>query len=223
MLFPMQSLEATLSAALNALPKRQDRSGTIGSQLCISTAQTCLHAQRTRRRQFVDGHGETNAAALVTRLPLAGETLHFVLDGTFTLANVIPIIQSHIGEPCRLTICTLGLNDATTDQLAGMLKVGTLSGLRLAMSSYFKASDPETAAMAVTMLTQAGAVVAVERLHAKLQLWRPATSPARYVLETSSNLRSCNCVEVASLTNDARLYNWHHRWLTKFLQQNTIK
>jgi hypothetical protein len=45
-----------------------------------------------------------------------------------------------------LTICTLGLNDTTTDQLAAMLRVGTLSGLRLAMSSYFKASDPETAA-----------------------------------------------------------------------------
>lgn len=91
------------------------------------------------------------------------------------------------------------------------------------MSSYFKASDPETAARAVTMLTQAGALVAVERLHAKLQLWRPATARGRYVLETSSNLRSCNCVEVASLTNDVRLYNWHHRWLTKFFQQNTIK
>lgn len=219
----MQDLETTLSAALAALPTRQDRSGTIGSQLGISAAQTGLHAQRTRRRQFVDGQGEANAGALVTRLPQVGETIHFLLTGEFTLGNVIPIIQAHIGEPCRLTICTLGLNDATTDLLVAMLKAGTLSGLRLAMSSYFKASDPETAARAVALLTQAGAVVAVERLHAKLQLWRPATSPARYVLETSSNLRSCNCVEVASLTNDARLYNWHHRWLTKFFQQNTIK
>jgi hypothetical protein len=25
------------------------------------------------------------------------------------------------------------------------------------------------------------------------------------------------------LTNDARLYNWHHRWLTKLFQQNTIQ
>jgi hypothetical protein len=219
----MQDLETTLSAALDALPTRQSRAGTIGSQLGISAAQTGLHAQRTRRRQFVDGQGEANAAALVTRLPRTGEALHFVMDGTFTLANVLPVIQAHIGEPCRLTICTLGLNDQTTDQLAAMLRAGTLSGLRLAMSSYFKASDPETAARAVTVLTQAGAVVAVERLHAKLQLWQPTTAQGRYVLETSSNLRSCNCVEVATLTNDARLYNWHHRWLTKFFQQNAIQ
>jgi hypothetical protein len=223
MLLPMQSLETALSAALDALPTRQNRAGTIGSQLGISAAETGLHVHRTRRRQFFDGQGEANAAALVKRLPRAGETLHLVMDGTFTLANVIPIIQTHIGEPCRLTICTLGLNDATTDQLAGMLKAGTLAELRLAMSSYFKASDPETAARAVKVLTQAGALVAVERLHAKLQLWRPATARGRYVLETSSNLRSCNCVEVATLTNDIRLYNWHHRWLTKFFQQNTIK
>jgi len=219
----MQNLETSLSAALEALPTRQDRAGSIGSQLGISAAQTGLHAQRTRRRRFVDGQGEINAAAIVKRLPRAGETLHLVMDGTFTLANVIPVIQGHIGEPCCLTICTLGLNDATTDLLVAMLKAGTLARLRLAMSSYFKASDPETAARAVALLTQAGALVAVERLHAKLQLWRPATARGRYVLETSSNLRSCNCVEVATLTNDARLYNWHHRWLTKFFQQNTIK
>lgn len=219
----MQSLETTLTAALDALPRRRERGTTIGSQLGVNAVETGLHGHRTRRRQFLDGQGEANAAALVTRLPRAGETLHFVMDGTFTLANVIPVIQGHIGGPCRLTICTLGLNDATTDQLGAMLKAGTLARLRLAMSSYFKASDPETAARAVELLTQAGAVVTVERLHAKLQLWQPTVRPGRYVLETSSNLRSCNCVEIASFTNDARLYRWHNRWLSKFFERNTIK
>jgi hypothetical protein len=91
------------------------------------------------------------------------------------------------------------------------------------MSSYFKASDPETADRAVRVLTQAGAVVAVERLHAKLQLWKPTTARGRYVLETSSNLRSCNCVEVATLTNDPGLYNWHNKWLSRFFDTNTIQ
>lgn len=218
----LTDLETSLSAALNALPTRQDRAGTIGSQLGISAAQTGLHAQRTRRRQFIDGQGEASASAIVKRLPRTGEALHFVLDGTFKMSDVIPVIQGYIGEPCRLTVCTLGLNNDTTDQLAGMLKAGTLESLRLAMSSYFKASDPETAARAVELLTQAGAVVAVARLHAKLQLWRPTTARSRFVLETSSNLRSCNCVEICTLTNNARLYNWHQRWLTRFFQQNTI-
>ncbi len=218
----LTDLETTLSAALEALPTRQNRAGTVGGQLGINAAQTGLHAQRVHRRQFIDGQGEAGAANIVKRLPRAGEVLHFVMDGTFTLANVIPIIQTHIGEPCRLTICTLGLNDATTDQLAAMLRAGTLSELRLAMSSYFRASDPQTAARAATVLTEAGAVVAVARLHAKLQLWQPVTARGRYVLETSSNLRSCQCIEVATLANDPRLCAWHNKWLARFFAQNAL-
>ena len=219
----MQTLETSLLAAIATIPTRQDRAAKIGTRLGISAQDAGLFSQRIHRRQFLDGQGEANASALVKRLPRPGEALHFVMDGTFTLSNVIPVIQAHIGEPCSLTICTLGLNDTTTDALAAMLVAGTLAELRLAMSSYFKASDPETADRAVTVLSQAGATIAVERLHAKLQLWRPATDRARYVLETSSNLRSCNCVEVATLTNDPALFNWQNRWLTKFFQKNAIK
>ncbi len=218
----LSDLETTLSAALEALPTRQNRAGTIGGQLGINAAQTGLHVQRVHRRRFIDGQGEANAAALINRLPRTGEALHFVMDGTFTLANAIPTIQRLVGQPCGLTICTLGLNDATTDQLAAMLRAGTLSELRLAMSSYFKASDPETAARAVTVLTEAGAVVAVARLHTKLQLWQPVTAQARYVLETSSNLRSCQCIEVATLANDPRLCAWHNKWLARFFAQNAL-
>lgn len=219
----MRTLEATLAAALEALPRHRDRAASIGVRLGVNALDAGLFSQRTHRRQFLDGQGETNASDLITRLPRPGEALHFVMDGTFTLANVIPIIQAHVEEPCALTIATLGLNDATTDQLAAMLKAGTLANLRLAMSSYFKASDPETADRAVTVLSHAGATIAVERLHAKLQLWRPATKPQRYILETSSNLRSCNCVEVATFTNDPKLFRWHDRWLTKFFQKNALK
>jgi len=144
------------------------------------------------------------------------------MDGNFRLSDVIPIIQQHIGEPATLTICTLGLNNDTTGQLAAMLQAGTLAELRLAFSSYFRASDPDTAANAVQTLTKAGATVAVERLHAKIQLWKPATKPDRYVLETSSNLRSCQCVEIASITNDAGLFNFHDSWLTQFFNRNAI-
>ena len=221
-MFPMQDLETSLSAALEALPRRRGHSGTIGQRLGISAAETGTHRQRIRRRQFINGQGEANAAALVKRLPKDGEAMHFIMDGTFTLANLIPIIQGHVGQPCRLTICTLGLNDATTDALAAMLKTGTLSGLRLAMSSYFRASDPETADRAVKILGGAGAVVCVERLHAKLQLWQPATSRAHYTLETSSNLRSCNCAEIVTLSNDAALYTWHNKWLSLFFDKNAI-
>lgn len=215
-------LESSLAAALDALPSRRNAQATIGDRLGISAAQIGLQANRTRRRSHRDGR-QVAAAALVTRLPAKGETLHFLMDGNFTLANVITVIQSLIGEPCRLTICTLGLNDDTTDMLAAMLRDGRLAELRLAFSSYFRASDPDTAAHAVKTLTEQGATVAVERLHAKLQLYRPARGRDRYVLETSANLRSCQCVEIAAITNDSGLFRWHDQWLTQFFNRNAIK
>ena len=163
------ALESALCAALDTLPKRRNAAETIGQRLGVSAREAGLRGHRTRRRVFHEGRGQVAAGELVTRLPARGETVHFILDGTFRLADVIPVIQSLIGQPCRLKICTLGLNDDTTDQLAAMLKAGTLAELRLAFSSYFKASDPDTAAHAVETLTKLGAQVAVERLHAKLQ------------------------------------------------------
>jgi hypothetical protein len=198
-------------------------SRTIGGRIGVSAKEAGLHSQHIRRRQFLDGQGQANATALISRLPQPGEALHLLMSGEFTLANVLPVIQAHIGQPCHLTICTLGLNDATTDLLAAMLRAGTLASLRLAMSSYFHASDSATADRAIQTLRQCGATIAIERNHAKLQLWQPATASARYVLETSSNLRSCNCVEILTLTNDPELYAWHNRWLTRFFERNAIK
>jgi hypothetical protein len=215
-------LESALMSALDAMPPRRNAAVTIGDRLGISAREIGVHVHAVRRRKFYDGRGQVAAGELIQRLPAIGETLHFVLDGSFRLADVIPIIQQHIGEAVALTICTLGLNDDTTGQLAAMLQAGTLAELRLAFSSYFRASDPDTATHAVQTLTKAGATVAVERLHAKIQLWKPAKSPARFVIETSSNLRSCQCVEICSITNDAGLFNFHDSWLTQFFNRNAI-
>lgn len=219
----MNDLETTLCAALDAMPTRGNGAATIGQRLGVSASQAGLFGQRTRRRSQHDGRSQVAAAELVTRLPTRDETIHFLMDGNFRLADVIPVIQSHIGQPVALTICTLGLNDDTTDALAAMLRDGRLARLRLAFSSYFRASDPDTAQHAVEALTKAGAIVACERLHAKLQLYQPTKGRDRYVLETSANLRSCQCVEIAAITNSAGLFRWHDGWLTEFFTRNAIK
>jgi len=201
----MNALDQILAAAVAEIASDTPQRGRIGDRLGLNSAEIGLHTRQTRRRQFADFAGRTVAAEkVVNRLPAPGETLHFILDGSFTLASVIPVIQTHIGEPCRLTICTLGLNDDTTDQLAGMLKAGTLARLRLAMSSYFKSADAQTADRAVKVLKAQGAEVAVERVHCKLQLYQPAKAQDRFILETSSNLRSCFCIESAMLTKRRR-------------------
>lgn len=220
--FPVQTdLERSLAAGLAELPETAPR--TIGTALGISSLRAGTHHRTTRRRSFVDWTGQAVAAEKVLpRLPLKGEALHFLLDGSFTLVSVIPVIQAHIGQPCRLTICTLGLNTDTVDLLAAMVRDGRLTALRLAMSSYFAAADGATADYATAILRKVGATLAVERVHAKLQIYAPTRGKDRYVLETSSNLRSCNCIESAMLTNDQALYRWHDRWLTQFFSRHKI-
>ena len=219
-LFPVQSIENSLLAALGELPSPHR---TIGATIGINYLEVGTHHRTTRRRRFADWTEQSaKAETVVGRLPAKGATHHFLLDGSFVLASVIPVVLDQISSPCRLTIATLGFNLDTVDLLATMLQDGRLSGLRLAMSSYFQQADAETASYAVETLKAEGAIVAVARVHVKLQLYRPAKGSARYALETSSNLRSCNCIECGMLTNDVALYRWHDQWLTKFFNTHQI-
>ena len=219
----MNALDQILAAVVAEIDCESPAKRRIGSRLGINSVEIGLHSQRTRRRQFADLSGQTvEAARVISRLPTPGETLHFILDGSFVLASVIPVIVAHINEPCRLTACTLGLNDSTTDLLAIMLKDGRLASLRLAMSSYFKSADAQTADRAVKVLKAQGAEVAVERVHCKLQLYEPTKSKNRFVLLSSSNLRSANCIEAGSLSNDGGLYTFFDKWLTTFFDKHRI-
>jgi len=211
------ALEDALLAGLTELPRKA--SSTIGDRLGINSEHVGKCSTRTRRRFQNWSEQSATAGRLLKRLPRPGETIHFLLDGSFVLASVIPVIIALAGQRCHVTLATLGLNRDTVSLLDEMVRDGRIASLRLAMSSYFAAADAATADFAVEVLKQAGAVVAVERVHAKIQLYAPITRPDRYVIETSANLRSCNCVEAAALTNDPKLYNWHDKWLSRFFDR----
>ena len=208
-------LESRLAAAVKSMPMRHSAADGVGRRLGISATEAGLHPLRARRRSFAEAHSATSASLLVSRLPEPGESMHLLMDGSFRLGLVLPVIQRLIGGPCRLSVCTLGLHHNTTNLLHGMLQDGRLCHLRIALSSYFRAGDREIADRAAKILSQAGAAIAVERLHVNLQLWQPEAGSDRYVVESSGNLRSCQCIEIATVINDAPLFEWHSRWLSK--------
>ena len=182
----------------------------------INAAAIGTHRSGPRRRHCLDLRDQAAAAeALIQSLPAPGETVHAIMDGNFTLASVIPLIQRQIGEAVDLDVTTLGLNLDTADLLAAMLDAGQIHRLRLGMSEYFKRADAKTADTVTDTLKAKGAVVGVWRIHAKLQLYRPATKPDRVVLETSSNLRSAVCLELVAIHNDPALFEWHQTWLNR--------
>lgn len=208
------------SGLIAALP--DSSAETIGRKLGVSAIATGTVTTRTHRRTFKQANGNNPLDELLPKLPKAGETFHWLLDGTFQMGSVIPHVQRLIGEPCGITLATLGLNNATADELEQMLRDGRATGLRLAISSYFQSADKITAERITAQLKAAGASLAVERNHAKVQLYKPVNKPGRYVIETSSNLRSCNCIEIATITNDTALYDWQDGWLTQFFERNQI-
>lgn len=210
-----------LDNALSGLSRAHAARQSIGSRLGV---QSSPFMRRPTRRTFVDYSGQTIATEkVIPSLPRPGETRHFLLDGSFVLASVIPVIQNLIGCPVQLTIATLGLNRDTVDLLCQMLRDQWLKSLRMVLSSYFAGSDKAACDHATKKLTQAGAEVITTRCHAKVQLYKPSKGPARYVIETSANLRSCQCLEAAMLTQDAGLYAFHDQWLTQLFNKNTIR
>ena len=218
-----ESILASLEEDQEPEPKQsktRDPNNTVGRRTGLAAAAVGI---ATKKRTFLDASYRTvTPAEMVPSLPEASESRHILIDDSFTLGTLIPHIQTLIAKPVELTMATLGLNDETADSLAKLMHQGKITRLRLAMSAYFYGADKGIAQAIIGLLRPLGAQFAVERNHAKLQLYKPATGAGRYVLETSSNLRSCNCLEICAITNDAALYDFHDKWLTTFFNKNEV-
>ena len=215
------SILASLEDREPQAPK--DKQDTVGRRTGLAAAAVGTVTNKITGRTFLDASYRTvTATELLPTLPAPGESRHWLMDGSFTLGSLIPHTLKLIGEPVELTLATLGLNDETASDLARLMHQGKITKLRMAMSSYFYGADKNIAQAIINLLRPLGATFAVERNHAKLQLYKPATGADRYVLETSSNLRSCNCLEIVAVTNDAALFEFHDKWLTTFFLKNEI-
>ena len=222
--FPAAGPDFTLPEApafdFDSLPATSSATRPAGEALGLQ-AQRITRRPRTRR--CVDMREQTGAARrLVCPLPRAGESIHALLSGEFILAAVIPAVLEKLAQATALTVSTLGLNDTTIDLLVRELETGRLTKCDLVLSHYFQQADKEQCARAVHRMHQAGQAVAVCRCHAKVMLFAPARSAARYVIETSANLRSAVCLEQLTLSNDAELYAFHAGWLTQILKASPV-
>jgi hypothetical protein len=98
----------------------------------------CRMTRRPTRRRFFDMRGQIDAAnRLVRPLPMAGESVHCLLDGSFVLAAIVPAVLEQLAQPAALTVSTLGLNDATVDPLCRELDARRLTRCNLVLSHYF--------------------------------------------------------------------------------------
>jgi len=193
-----------MNLAALRLPTQKDR---FGLRLKTDRVSTKSGPRRFGRALSLDA-----CRAQLEPLPRDGETLHMLMGGAYCGWDVIASVQELASAPIsEMWIATLGFNDATTEQLCAMLDAKTLGRVSLICSHYFKSSDPQTFDNATKALGQRGQTIICTRSHAKVQCL--AIDRARYVIESSANLRSCNNLEQFTLSNSGPLFEFHREWM----------
>lgn len=178
--------------------------------------RNCL--TRSTFRQTYDLKDVTNAADHIGAMPGKGETLHLLLPGNFAAFDLIVAAINLLGGNIdQLTISTLGFNKRNFTWLCEQFDLGKIGSFQVLASEYFRESDRSAPAYATEQMQQRGLRIGFARTHAKIQCLRAGAK--FFVFESSANLRSCNCIEQATLTNSAKLYHFHTNWIEEVLNR----
>ena len=206
----LELLENLTPAELAKL-ERELKTLTPADELGLSAAER-RRTEKVRKHVCFDFSRVENAARQIKALPKRGESIHCLMGGEYNGSDLVPAVQSLAGAPIdELYVATLGFNKTNTAQLCGLIDDGVLRRLTVVCSHYFRQTSGDTYAFAEEELAARGQRIVATRNHAKLLLFR--IGRARYVNESSANLRSCNNLEQFTLCRSDTLYRFHRRWL----------
>lgn len=153
-----------------------------------------------------------NAALLLENLPESEwDRTHAVVCGDFIFGDFIGQLLEKVGPCPKIDIATLSMSAANAQMLGGALKSSRVRDLRIVLSHYFRATNPEVIAAIDEHLV--GAQIIIGRCHCKIVTFDYPDRPL--VFETSANLRSSNCMEQVSIFCDRDLLNAHAAWISQ--------
>jgi hypothetical protein len=208
--------EAALTAPAPAPgpPDKQPLPGAaLGLRQRITTATT--------RRRFYDLRNVPNAVDLLRPLPEETETVHALMGGDFAAWDLVPAILELVGRPAEeALIATLGFNAKNSHHLAQLVAAGQIRRLTVTASDYFAKSDAGTFNEAKARLEALGQRLVSYRNHAKI-LALDFGPDGAFVVEMSSNLRSCNNLEQVALSRSRPLFDFHAGWIRQIANTST--
>ena len=161
-----------------------------------------------------------NADQVIAAMPTEeGEALHALLCGDFVFCDLILRIVEKFGKPDSLTITTLSLSMKNLAGIEGMLVKFPGFPLSLVVSSYFQSTNKEIFTALETLSTKYADRfrLTIGRSHAKIVLIDYGLTAGCIVIETSSNLRSSNCIEQVSIFRERALFEFHAEWIRQFV------
>lgn len=178
---------------------------------------------RQTRHEAEDRRGASRAKELIRRLPEPGESLHYVWAGQWRHATLIPVVLDLAGVKCqRLSVATLGFDDRCTDLLVGELDAGRIQRIDLVSSIYHQAHNPTQSRRLTDELDRRGSRHRPAKCHAKVLSFQLVDGRA-VVVESSSNLRSCQMMELSTVSGDPELAKWHARWISEVLDREQAR
>jgi hypothetical protein len=178
------------------------------------------HRRQPTRRTMVDQRRTANAVAHVDRLPHAGETIHMLAAGGYSLFHLIAATLQ-LAAPATIAylgIATLGFSRENLEQLLAMLDAHQVEQLDFLYSIYFRSVERKACDRLTYELVCRKQRVASVRTHAKVLLIELSDGRA-FVVESSANLRSCRNIEQSTFTHDRALLDFHRGWMKEIFDQ----
>jgi hypothetical protein len=186
-------------------PRKADRPPDVNDRRLVT---------HERKRALRDARQARTAAEAIGRPPAEGEAVHLVIDGRYSLWDLVPALQELTRANFRtLHLSTLGVNRRTVSQLCEMFDAGVIGKAWLLCSHYFSKADAADFTFAQTEFKKRpGMRVHASRTHAKICLIHTADGH-RFTIESSANLRSCKAIEQATIFAGRALHDFHRRWI----------
>lgn len=149
-------------------------------------------------------------------MPGPGEAYHFLLGDRLGLWDTIPALLRRI-EPVtirRLHVSTLSFGSTAAAELLALVDAGRIGRVTFLVSVMFAAKNRHLHDELIPPLLARGHRAGAMRTHAKLMALE-LSDGRQFVVESSSNLRSCHCAEQTTVVNDAGLYRFHAGWMDR--------
>lgn len=155
----------------------------------------------------------------IKTLPGLDETLHLILPGNYAAFDLTLAVINLLNEKVELlTITTLGYNKSNFTHLMRLIDAAKIEKLQLMASEVFQEKDAPVANYSLTLAENTKRVrIAFNRNHSKIQIFE--TLKRTFVVETSSNLRSCSCIEQATITQSPELGKFHKTWIEELMNK----
>jgi len=173
---------------------------------------------RKTQHEAEDKRHISRAKELITRLPAPDESLHYVWPGTFRHAAVIPAVLDLAGCSCQLAISTLGYDKRCGELLLAELDNGRIQHIDMTSSIYARAHYQALDKWLTAELAKRGSRHAAAKVHGKILAFQ-FTDGTALVVESSSNLRSCQMLEASVISGCPKLAKFHREWISQVLDQ----